>query len=68
VLAAFAPLAVGAIHGVTHSWTPSLIVLLALVVPELVIGLAAARNRLLAPPRPVDPTGFDEPEPVVARR
>jgi CP family cyanate transporter-like MFS transporter len=52
-LGAFAPLAVGAIHGATHSWTPSLILLLALVVPELVIGLAAARNRMLAPPRPV---------------
>jgi CP family cyanate transporter-like MFS transporter len=52
VLAAFAPLAVGAIHGATHSWTPSLILLLALVVPELVVGLAAARDRVLAPPRP----------------
>jgi MFS transporter, CP family, cyanate transporter len=50
VLGAFGPLAVGAIHGVTGSWTPSLILLLALVVPELVIGLAAARDRQLAPP------------------
>jgi CP family cyanate transporter-like MFS transporter len=65
-LGAFAPLAVGAIHGVTGSWTPSLILLLALVVPELVIGLAASRDRQLAPPsmpaappRPAD-------EPVVA--
>jgi CP family cyanate transporter-like MFS transporter len=53
VLGAFAPLAVGAIHGAAHSWTPSLILLLALVVPELVVGLAAARDRVLAPPRPV---------------
>jgi MFS transporter, CP family, cyanate transporter len=66
-LAAFAPLAVGAIHGATGSWTPSLILLLALVVPELVIGLAAARDRVLAPPLRVDGTGV-EPQPVVAGR
>ncbi len=65
-LAAFAPLAVGAIHGATHSWTPSLILLLALVVPELVIGLAAARDRVLAP-APV-PAPVPEPEPVGASR
>jgi MFS transporter, CP family, cyanate transporter len=67
VLGAFAPLAVGAIHGATHSWTPSLILLLVLVVPELVIGLAAARNRVLAPPRPVV-AAVEEPQPVVAGR
>jgi CP family cyanate transporter-like MFS transporter len=60
VLGAFAPLAVGAIHGATHSWTPSLILLLALVVPELVIGLAAARDRVLAPPRPAGGAAGDE--------
>jgi MFS transporter, CP family, cyanate transporter len=51
-LGAFAPLAVGAIHGAAHSWTPSLILLLALVVPELAIGLTAARDRVLAPQPP----------------
>jgi CP family cyanate transporter-like MFS transporter len=66
-LAAFAPLAVGAIHGATDSWTPSLILLLVLVVPELVIGLAAARDRVLAPPLRVDGAA-DEPRPVVAGR
>ena len=45
VLAAFAPLAVGALHGATHSWTSALILLLALLTPQLVIGLAAARDR-----------------------
>ena len=65
-LGAFAPLAVGAIHGVANSWTPSLILLLALVVPELVIGLAAARDRALAPPR--RSAAVDEPQPVVAGR
>jgi CP family cyanate transporter-like MFS transporter len=65
-LGAFAPLAVGAIHGAANSWTPSLILLLALVVPELVIGLAAARDRVLAPPRPA--AAVDDPQPVVAGR
>ena len=68
MLGAFAPLAVGAIHGAANSWTPSLILLLALVVPELVIGLAAARDRVLAPPRPVDAADVDDPQPVVAGR
>jgi MFS transporter, CP family, cyanate transporter len=67
VLGAFGPLAVGAIHGATNSWTPSLILLLVLVVPELVIGLAAARDRVLAPPRSVA-AAADEPQPVVAGR
>lgn len=52
VLAALAPLAVGAIHGLTHSWTPTLILLLALVVPELVAGLGAGRDRQLSGPPP----------------
>lgn len=50
VLSSLAPLAVGALHGISHSWTPALILLLALVAPQLVIGLAAARDRQLAPP------------------
>jgi CP family cyanate transporter-like MFS transporter len=50
VLAALAPLAVGALHGMTSSWTPALILLLALVGPELVIGLAAGRDRRLSGP------------------
>ena len=48
-LAAVFPLAVGALHGATGSWTPSLILLLALLVPQFVFGLAAGRNRQLAP-------------------
>ena len=50
VLAAFAPLAVGAIHGLSGSWTPPLILLLAIVAPELVVGLGAGRDRQLAAP------------------
>jgi MFS transporter, CP family, cyanate transporter len=45
VLAALAPLAVGALHGATGSWTPALILLLALVVPQLATGIAAGRDR-----------------------
>ena len=33
VLSSFAPLAVGALHGIADSWTPALILLLALVAP-----------------------------------
>ncbi|HEX5192260.1 MAG TPA: MFS transporter [Solirubrobacteraceae bacterium] len=49
VLGALGPLAVGAIHGATGSWTPSLILLLAIVAPQLVLGLAASRDRVLVP-------------------
>jgi CP family cyanate transporter-like MFS transporter len=57
VLSSLAPLAVGALHGISHSWTPALILLLALVAPELTIGLVAARDRQLSPsgaPSPPD--------------
>jgi CP family cyanate transporter-like MFS transporter len=64
VLSSLAPLAVGALHGISHSWTPALILLLALVAPQLVIGLAAARDRQLAPPSAPPP---DDPRaPVLA--
>jgi len=50
VLAALAPLAVGALHGLTHSWTPALILLLGLVAPQLLVGLGAGRDRQLSVP------------------
>jgi cyanate permease len=40
---------VGALHGLTSSWTPALILLLGLLVPQLAIGLAAGRDRQLSP-------------------
>lgn len=49
MLAAIFPLAVGALHGAAGSWTPPLILLLALLVPQVVFGLGAGRNRQLAP-------------------
>lgn len=48
VLAAMAPLAVGALHGASGSWTPPLILLLALTLPELATGLVAGRDRRLS--------------------
>jgi CP family cyanate transporter-like MFS transporter len=45
VLAAIFPLAVGALHGAAGSWTPPLILLLALLVPQVAFGLAAGRDR-----------------------
>jgi CP family cyanate transporter-like MFS transporter len=50
VLAAFAPLAVGALHGLTQSWAPALILLLVLVAPQLIFGLAAGGDRRLSAP------------------
>ncbi|MBV9804215.1 MAG: MFS transporter [Solirubrobacterales bacterium] len=45
LLAAAAPLAIGAVHDLSGSWTPALIVLLALLIPQTLAGLAASRNR-----------------------
>jgi len=51
LVAAMGPLAIGAVHQLTGSWTPALIVLLALLAPQLALGLAAARNRTVTPAR-----------------
>ena len=49
LLAAGGPLAIGLVHDISGSWTPPLIILLALLVPQTIIGLEAARNRTVAP-------------------
>ncbi|WP_329518993.1 CynX/NimT family MFS transporter [Spirillospora sp. NBC_01491] len=49
LLAGFGPLAVGVLHSATGGWDVSLTLLLALVVPETVFGLLAARPGLLWP-------------------
>ena len=49
MIAAIFPLAVGALHGAARSWTPSLILLLVLLAPQLAFGLAAGRDRRLTP-------------------
>jgi MFS transporter, CP family, cyanate transporter len=49
LMAAGGPLAIGAVHDISGSWTPALIVLVGLLVPQTVIGLEAARNRTVTP-------------------
>ncbi len=49
LLAAVAPLAIGAVHDLSGSWTPALIVFLGLLVPQTVAGIAAARDRTVTP-------------------
>jgi CP family cyanate transporter-like MFS transporter len=49
VIAAFGPLMAGALHATTHSWTASIVVLIALLVPELLTGLAAGRPGFVEP-------------------
>lgn len=48
LIAALGPLAVGALHDATGGWTVPLAFLLAAVLPALVYGLGAARNRFVA--------------------
>ena len=47
LLAATGPLGVGLLHDVTGAWTPGLGLMLTAVVLQLVVGLAAARPRLV---------------------
>jgi MFS transporter, CP family, cyanate transporter len=49
LLAACGPLGIGAIHDLTGSWTPALLVLLALLIPQLIMGLEASRPRTVTP-------------------
>lgn len=63
LLAAFAPLVIGALHGLTHSWSPELILLLALLVPQLLLGLGAGRARQVSGPG--DPRAPEPVTPVV---
>ena len=46
-LCAFGPLLVGVLHETTGSWTAPLVLLLALLVPQLVCGALAGRDRVL---------------------
>jgi CP family cyanate transporter-like MFS transporter len=45
VICAFGPLLVGVLHDATHSWTPPLVLLLVLLVPQLWCGVLAGRDR-----------------------
>jgi CP family cyanate transporter-like MFS transporter len=44
-LCAFGPLLVGLLHEAAGSWTPALVLLLALLVPQLACGALAGRDR-----------------------
>jgi CP family cyanate transporter-like MFS transporter len=48
LIAAIGPLGMGALHDLTDSWTPAVVVLLVLLVPQTVVGLGAARDRNVA--------------------
>ncbi|HVC25949.1 MAG TPA: MFS transporter [Acidimicrobiales bacterium] len=51
VLAALGPLAVGALHQLTGGWTAPLVTLVALLCFEVVVGIAAARDRFVSSTR-----------------
>jgi len=52
LLASLGPIAIGAIHSASGSWTVPLIVLAVLLVPQLIAGVLASRERqVLAPPK-----------------
>jgi CP family cyanate transporter-like MFS transporter len=46
-ICAFGPLLVGLLHEATGSWTPPLVLLLVLLVPQVVCGALAGRDRVL---------------------
>jgi MFS transporter, CP family, cyanate transporter len=50
LLAAFAPLGIGALHDLSGSWTAPLLVLIALNLPQALIGVAASRDRTVSLP------------------
>jgi CP family cyanate transporter-like MFS transporter len=47
LVAATGPLAVGLLHDATDSWTPSLVLLLALALAQVAVGIPAGRDRLV---------------------
>jgi CP family cyanate transporter-like MFS transporter len=51
LLASTGPIAIGAIHSASGSWTVPLAVLAALLVPQLAAGVLASRERLVLAPR-----------------
>jgi MFS transporter, CP family, cyanate transporter len=54
LLAAVAPLGIGALHDLSGSWTVPLIVLIGLNAPQALVGVAAARNRTVSPAHTID--------------
>ncbi|WP_051852906.1 CynX/NimT family MFS transporter [Streptomyces aureocirculatus] len=48
ILAATGPTVLGAVHDASHNWTVPVVVLLVLLVPQIVVGFGAARDRQVA--------------------
>jgi CP family cyanate transporter-like MFS transporter len=48
VICAFGPLLVGLLHEAARSWTIALVLLLALLVPQLVCGMLSGRARTIS--------------------
>ncbi|WP_067793519.1 CynX/NimT family MFS transporter [Actinomadura formosensis] len=68
LLAAAGPFAVGVLHDVTGGWDVPIVLLLALVVPEVLFGLLAARPGVVRPARPqARPKARPAAEPVRIR-
>jgi CP family cyanate transporter-like MFS transporter len=66
LIASAGPFAIGALHGITSTWTVPLLVLLAILAPMLVAGFLAGRQgHVLAS---AEPAGADGAEPVEAAR
>jgi CP family cyanate transporter-like MFS transporter len=61
LLAATGPFVLGAVHDASGGWVVPLVVLLAILVPQLLCGLAAARNRLVSGPGPTAPSAGSPP-------
>jgi CP family cyanate transporter-like MFS transporter len=67
LLAAAGPLAVGVLHDATGGWNVPIMLLLALVVPEIVFGLLAARPGFVRPARPATRPAVAALEPARTR-
>jgi len=67
LLASLGPIGIGAVHAVSGDWTVPLIMLAALLVPQVITGAAASRERhVLA--RPADAAPHDPPTAALRRR
>jgi CP family cyanate transporter-like MFS transporter len=51
-VAGFGPFALGALHDATNGWTVPLLLLIAIVAPQLVLGLGASRDLRVGTPGP----------------
>jgi hypothetical protein len=64
LLASLGPITIGAIHAASGSWTVPLAVLAALLVPQLIAGVLASRERQVLAPHEntvAQPARVDEP-------